>query len=451
MKNLIYQFSKIGVVSLLLFTQYAQGQSFADSLMQDDRDIAVSIAPYVSDVRSAILDVSQYPQALVKLQRIQSRSSQSFQDLISQYPQEEQEKFYEISRFPDLISQLTSSGQKIVDIKPFLRDYPQQTQDKINDVCNNHFDDLVQINKLYQASQAAMNKVTGNYALSVQNDFQKIISMPDVMDLLTDNIDLTMSLGESYKNDPVRTVRQLDSLNGVLGVRSKRELEDYKREVQNRPELQQEMKTAANDYSSTYNQPVTYVTNNNYDNNPYPYWFSYPTWYSSPMWYPQPLYYQTGYYIGPGGGVVVVGLPSRGYSRWFFNSNYRRYPLIYNHYRSYYGMYRNHFNSNFYRGFHYEAHSHFFRPGGGGMNRNFNNMRPGGGVRGFNQMEHNNFNNRDFDRFNAGSFHNNGWGNMNGGGRGGNGFSGDGGRGGNGGFGGRGGGGHGGGHGGGRH
>src|SRR5258706_12164853 len=88
------------IVSLSSFL--ARAQSYQDSLKKDDEDIISSIAPYPADVRDAILNVSQYSQKLVKVERIQARSSQSFQDLVAESPHEEQEKLYELSRYPEL-------------------------------------------------------------------------------------------------------------------------------------------------------------------------------------------------------------------------------------------------------------------------------------------------------------------------------------------------------------
>jgi hypothetical protein len=189
MKTINYYFKQMLLLSatVVLFTHIADGQSFADSLMRDEQDIIMAIAPYSPDMRSAILDVAQYPQILVKLERIQARSSQSFQDMIAQYPQSEQEKFYQLSRFPDLIHQIVGTGQKMSDIKPLLKDYPPKIQDQIVDVYNTHFKEVVQIHNLYQSSQTALEKVIANYPKNVQDDFQKIIAMPDVMTLLTDN------------------------------------------------------------------------------------------------------------------------------------------------------------------------------------------------------------------------------------------------------------------------
>jgi hypothetical protein len=443
----IYLGSILAAGALFSFIERVPGQSYTDSLAQDDHDIISSIAPYADDVRSAILDVSQYPQALVKLERVQSRSSQSFQDLIQAYPREEQEKFYEASRFPDLVNKLASNGKMNPDdVKPLLKDFPAETQTRLLEVYGAHFDDFVKMNKLYQSSQNALQKIISGYPQEVQASFQKVVAMPDVMNLLTDNIDLTVSLGESYKADPNGVKQQLDSLNGKLTKQNAEDLAAYKKEVENDPKMQTEMKQAATDFSASYDQSdnPNYVANNYYDNYPYPYWFSYPYWYTSPIWYPRPMYYHTGFYYGAGGALVVVGLPSRFYSNWFFGYGYRRYPTLYSHYNSYYNFHRgNIYNRNVYRGFNNEAHNHFNGGGrgvvnggrgGAGFNAGRtvnNNVGNRSAVRTSQMNVHpNNFNSRGMQNFHATTYHSMGWQNVGGsrsGGGGGSHFSGGGG------------------------
>jgi len=99
----------------LLTSIIAHSQSYQDSLRKDNDDIISSIAPYPSDVRQAILNVSQYPQKIVKLERIQARTSQSFQDMVSSYSRDEQLKYYELSRYPDLVHQLVEGPPKTLE------------------------------------------------------------------------------------------------------------------------------------------------------------------------------------------------------------------------------------------------------------------------------------------------------------------------------------------------
>src|SRR5258708_4360792 len=137
---------KTRITLLVLFlTQsiFSFSQSYQDSLKKDDDDIITSIAPYPADVRDAILNVSQYPQKLVKIERIQARTSQSFQDLVSSYPREEQEKLYDLARYPDLIHQLVEGPPKTLEqVKPMLANYPKATSDAANDLFPMHLSHL---------------------------------------------------------------------------------------------------------------------------------------------------------------------------------------------------------------------------------------------------------------------------------------------------------------------
>jgi len=140
-----------------------------------------------------------------------------------------------------------------------------------------------------------------------------------------------------------------------VSISDAKELEDYKKQAEDNPQMQQEMKQASDSFSADYadgdspasvtdpsNYSSTPVVNNYYYSNsydPYPYWFSYPYWYATPVWYPMPYYYYTGYYYGPGGRLVIFGLPSRMYARWFYGGSYRRYPYLYQHCHAYYHVY----------------------------------------------------------------------------------------------------------------
>lgn len=398
---------------------HVHAQSYADSLQQDDQDIISSIAPYSPDIRGMILDVAQYPQAIVKIERVQARSSQSFQDLIASYPREEQEKFYEISRFPDMLNRIVSENAGTSEIKSITKDLPATTQNSFVDLNAAHHEDLIRMNNIYQSSETALQKILAGYPDNVRTEFRKIIAMPDVMNLLTNNIGLTVELGEAYKADPAGVTHQLDSLSSAMAQRSAQDLDAYRSNVENNPALQQEMRAAATDFANSNSQPdnPTYVTNNYYyDNTPYPYWFSYPYWYAAPIWYPRPMYYYTGFYFGPGGRIIITGFPSRIYSNWFFGFGYRHYPTLYRHYGNYYSLHHPSFRTmNVYRGFNDASYHHFNRGGFYHSERtrsnyvprsqprtNWGNMRMG-------QMHPNNFNNNGFSHFNANSFHSMGW------------------------------------------
>jgi hypothetical protein len=464
-----------GIVFLALFliqSIFSFSQSYQDSLKKDDDDIISSIAPYPEDVRNAILNVSQYSQKLVKIERIQARTSQSFQDLLSSYPREEQEKYYELSRYPELIHQLVDGPpQTLEQVKPTLTKYPQEVSAAVTALFPMHLADLTAMDKTYQSSQKALDDIIKDLPDAAQADFRKVIGMPEVMSLLTERIDLAVSLGDAYKNDPQGTKRKIDSLSNQINAQNQKDLEDYKKQVASDPKMQEEMKKSAQDFADSYSangeaqgpsdavldqnqqqvsQPQDQqpqVVNNyygygggNYNPNPYPYWFGYPSWYSYPMWYPQPLYYHTGFYIGVGGAIVVLGLPSRAYSGWFFNYGYHRYPRYYNYCNTYYhahAAFVNRVNGNVYRGFNSNVNRHFAQVNRNNinrgnvdrhvnvngnvsrenMNRTQNTNRSAPANNNFrNSINANNVNHQAYSNFHATEYHQQSWGSVGGGG-----------------------------------
>ncbi len=431
---------KIAEITILLVfaltvvhTGCAQG--ILDSVAQDESKIVAAIAPYPPDMRAAILDVSQYPQTLAKLKRVQTRTSREFQEIIAGYPREEQEKFYQLSRFPELVTQLLNLGSgKTDDVTAIIKDYPVGAQPAIKDVYQNHFNDLSRINTLWESGQNVLDRIASKHSSLVQDDLKKVIGSPDVMSLLTDDIDLTISLGETYKEDPERIVNYLDSLNAEITRQGAKDLEDYKAAVAADPKLQEEMKKAADEFATEFNQAPNVVTSNNnyYGSAPYPYWFGYPYWYAGPMWYPTPFYYNTGFYYGVGGNMVVFGLPSYAYANWFFGRGYSHYPGLYNHYHTYYNVHRTEItNNNVYRGFNTATRDHFNnvgrvvnppqQPGTTMRHRSTGGARSTSSMptRSYNQPMNNvYFNNRGFTHYNANSYHSMGWGGMRGGMRG---------------------------------
>ncbi len=421
----------VAFAMIFLLTFSAQAQGLQDSLKHDDEDIVSSIAPYPPKIREAILNVSQYPQKIVKAERLQARSSQAFQDLVSKYPRDVQEKFYDLSRFPDLINQLTSGSERknTEDIKSMLTAYPKEVAANVNALYPAYISDLSKINQHYQQSEKDLQNILKTLPPTVQEDFNTVIGMPDVMNLLTERVDLTVTLGEAYKNNPEEVKQSLDKLNEEIATQNAKDLDDYKSKVAADPQLQEEMKKSSTEFANNYSETddgSPSVVNNYYSSNPYPYWTGYPYWYPSPIWYPQPLYYHTGFYLGAGGNMVIVGLPSYGYSNWFFNYGYRRYPRLYGNYNAYYNSHRNFRNyGNVYGGYnaavrlHFNSNNHIGNSNGRTRptqqpGTNFNRPTNGLGNRSENfrnsiNYRNNNFNNQHLNNFNSQQYHQQRW------------------------------------------
>src|ERR1041385_3339897 len=154
---------KTGFFLALFITQsiLTYSQAYQDSLKKDDEDIISSIAPYPPDVRDAILNVSQYPQKIVKIERIQSRTSQQFQDMVANYSRDEQLQIYELSRYPDLVHELVTGSPKTLEQgKPTLTNYPKEVVEAVSNLYPMHLTDLQSMDKTYQSSQTALHSIT---------------------------------------------------------------------------------------------------------------------------------------------------------------------------------------------------------------------------------------------------------------------------------------------------
>lgn len=429
----------------------AFSQNLQDSVKQDERDVVSAIAAYPADVRKAILNVAQYTPKLIKLERLQSRTSQSFQDLVANKSREDQEKFYEASRYPDLIKELGSSSVKSdEELKPLLASYPEATQKMVREIYPSQATEFRIMNSLLQKSDEAMQSTISSLPPDVQDDFKKIVSQPDVMSLLTDRIDNVVSLGEAYKQNPQEVQKNLDDLSAKISEQNETDLAEYKAKIESDPQMKEEMKKSAEQFSDSYSanseanesdddnqatqqnqsvqQPVVnnnyYVTPNYNNPNPYPYWFGFPYWYARPIWYPRPWYYHTGYYFGAGGNLVVVGMPSGYYSGWFFRYGWNRYPRYYGYCRNYYNVHNTfvsrNVNVNVYRGFNRSVNNHFTRVNNVTNNRVVNNQRTNNvrvnnnSIRNTNRSNirntNNSFNRTHYNNFHAQQFHQQGWG-----------------------------------------
>jgi len=348
------------------------------SELETDQGIDASIAPYNADVRESILKVSQYPQILSQLQTNQSQTVESFHNIISGYDRKKQAWFYTITRYPELMHTLATLPDK-TDKEAVYKLLPNQDADLKEaawELYNSKKKDLVKVDNVYIAAKQDFDKTIQGLSAPDQAAFQKLYNMPDVLTLLTNNIDLTTRLGEHYKANPTALDSRLSAIHDSLIVQDQYENAAYKQQMADDPKAQDELSQAAKDYAKDngYDVPAQQydeADNESYYANPYSYWFGYPEWYSDPLWYPGSFWYDTGLYFGVG-GFGIWGMPGYGFSNWFFGGgHYNRYPNLYRQFGNYY---RNNITENramgsANRGFMGVANAHFNANGGHQLNR----------------------------------------------------------------------------------
>jgi hypothetical protein len=360
---------------LLISTAVLFGQG---SQLETDNGIAASIAPYNADVRVAILQASQYPQTLIALQQNQTYTVTSFHQIISGFNQKKQAWFYTITRYPDLMHTLaTLPNKKDKDaINKLLPNQDADLQEAAWKLYKTKKKDLIKLDGINQAAQQDFDKTIQNLDDPAKDAFRKLSTMPDVLTLLTNNIDLTTRLGQHYKNNPEALSDRLASLHDSLNVQNQYEIAAYKKQMADDPKAQGELSQAAKDYASEngYDVPAQQtdeMDNENYYANPYSYWFGYPGWYSYPLWYPGSFWFDTGLYFGAG-GFGIWGMPGYGFSNWFFNrGHYNHYPNLYRQFGNYYhsNIAENRVMGSVNHGFMGVANNHFNARGGNQLNR----------------------------------------------------------------------------------
>jgi hypothetical protein len=355
MKN---QMLKLTIL-LLGFLMGLQGVVFAQTgaemlaqLEEEDQEALEALALYPDNTRRAILQTTLHPEALVKLERLQTKSSEAFQDLMKSYPQSTQELVWDLTRYPGLVDALVTR-QNVSDL---LKEYPEDIEDKAWEARQNHFPLLVGIADLDNNTGEAFDMMLDNYGPATQTALRELVKLPEVLSLLTENIRLTVIVGDAYRHDPAGVLSEMDRLNIELAEENSKEFQDWKTGLEQDPEAMEALKTSALEYADEYGYDDVYYDGDDgyYDDGPdryvverhhhhyYPYWFGYPYWYEYPRWRPRPVWYDTGFYLTRTGRVVFIGMPSYYYTNWYFFQprHHYYYPYLSTYYVTHYNRWR---------------------------------------------------------------------------------------------------------------
>lgn len=324
-----------------------------DKLIRDDSSSITLFFSYPDSIRSAIFLASTYPQGFVRLDEIQKSTSGSFQKIISKYDKNKQQQFYDISRYPELISLLIKNRNKPEnEIDPLLKGYPQKIQLAAKELRKHHHETLVEIEQLHSLFQTKYMEVVNSFPASVKSAFNILLKTPEVVSALSDEIKATVTLGDVYKRNPMLLKQKADSLSLEIAKQKVLDFQDWTKTMNN-DTINSNLKKIAAEYAKEHNDDIenTNEPGNIYvihDLNPYPYWFGYPYWYAGPFWYPYPWWYHCGYYWNSYGTIVFVSMPTYYFGWWYFNNPHHHYyypqtsNLFYNHYyghrKSFYGF-----------------------------------------------------------------------------------------------------------------
>jgi hypothetical protein len=327
--------------------------SFADNIdgthvpmTKEDSSAIDALVLYPDSVRLDIFKACEYPAVIVNVASIQKNSSATFAEMVSGYTKEEQEDIWNMSRYPGLITELAhANGTSDNTLNAIAANYPEDIRATAVKYGKSDQALLIRIDSLQTSTNTQFNQSISYYPADVQATFQRLLQYPEVLNLLNDHLSLTVRVGDHYKRDPQYVIHKADSNAAAQAKESTQEVEDWKQNINSDTAAQNELKSAANAYAdsngyttSQVDAPRDTTDVNNYNCQPYSYWFGYPTWYPYAYWYPYPYWYDWGFYYGPYGNLVVFGMPSFYFTNWYFY-----YPWYWHRYPHLGGCYVNHF------------------------------------------------------------------------------------------------------------
>ncbi len=350
--NLLVGMLWVSLIGTVTINAVAQQQNPPSKhLMKEDSAALNALVMYPDSIRLHIFEACEYPSAIVSIASLQKSSSDDFVALIGTYSKNEQEDFWNLSRYPGLISRLVQEGKESVDqISVVLKDYPEEIHETALKYGMGYYAILQKMDEIQVKTDAQFDTILTDYPAETQQALKVLIQYPEIINLLNDHLGLTVRVGDRYRRNPQGVIRRADSLNLAQTRQNAEDAEAWKQSIEQNPDEAEDLKNAANDYATEngYTQEdVNATPDPNYVDNytcyPYPYWYGYPTWYPYSYWYPYPYWFDCGFYHNRRGEIVVIGPPSRYFTNWYFYypEHLRRYPNLGNGYIDhYYGRQR---------------------------------------------------------------------------------------------------------------
>lgn len=326
----------LAIFSLFLSQIYSQSDTpLLTNLTQEEEEAINALVLYPEETRVAILEATLYPEVLIKIENIQSKTKTEFQALLEAFPQSTQELIWDLTRYPDMITKLVEKKQDAdLSWEILLSNYPEVIHNRMQEAYQQHFSVLQAIQSLNEQADDAFEELLFPYPATTQSALQHLLPLPEVLSILTDNIRLAVLVGALYRNEPAQLLIQVDSLHLEVARQNAKELEDWKARLENDPKAVQQLKASAEAFSTEYTYDDTFYdfgeddvyyrersrerTAHEYYFYHFPYWFGYPNWYYYPRWRLYPYWYDWGFYFGPDRNIVIINLPSFHYTHWYF-------------------------------------------------------------------------------------------------------------------------------------
>lgn len=307
-------------------------------MLKGDRSTADALVLYPDDVRTAIFRVSTRPDLLEKVAAIQQTSSAGFDKITSALPEQDKRDVWEIVRHPGLVKRLIDTGQDDKKVQKVAAEYESPLRETILRAgkAKTESEALVKIDVLDHSTQEAFVTAQKTYPPEIQEAIQKLIGFPETLALLTQGMNLTILVGEVYKQDPAFAERRAREVGEEVRQKNAKGIEDWKMHLESTPqafrELEQSVRVLATERDFDPAKVLAPVSEKDTSREirPYPYWYGFPKWHPESYWYPYRYWHYCGYFYSVDGNIVLIGTPSAEYLRWHFQDNRHlsQYPYL---------------------------------------------------------------------------------------------------------------------------
>lgn len=340
------------------------GDAILQKLSEEDQESLKALVMYPEETREAIFIASQQPAALIKMKKIQERTADSFNEVIATKDKDTQKALWDITRYPNLVEDLSNVGPNNESraVKA-LQGHPEIIRTRALQMYDQQFAAVAKIASLRIEGEGAFHKLMKDYSPRTAEAMNKLLGQPEILGIMTESMDVTVTVGDMYRQDPEGTMVMAAKLNEEVAAENAKELNDWRERLENDPDAMEEFTESTEEFLKEHEEDDVYYSEqektlnggtdkdegtegnvkevHHYYHYSYPYWFGYPRWYYYPRWRPYPWRYDWGWSFNIGwGGWSVWGMPSFYYMNWYFG-----YPY---HYYNYPGL-ACHFSDHYYR------------------------------------------------------------------------------------------------------
>ena len=307
-------------------------------LAQEDRTAIDAIVMYPENLRNAIFEISAQTELLARVGRMHRTAAASFQRIVSCLTPAEQRMAYDIARYPGLAGDLIAVSGSPGDFQRILIDYPTAIHSAAMALATRRqpCDVLANVNSLQDGMDGAYQSLIAGYPKEAAAAMELLLTQPEILELLLDNMDQSVLIGSIYRKDPEFVRKRAAEIGKTVSEKSEKAEQDWKAILGLHPMATGDLTQAAAAFAAAKGRDINSRNTGTLLPPSYSFWFGYPP---GASWYSYPDYFQWGFYYDVDGSVMIVSLPSKVFIEWLDPKTYPQLAsVIAKFYRAHPGM-----------------------------------------------------------------------------------------------------------------